>query len=366
MRSRARELRELRASFLPWALLVLVWGTGCAAPADSRQTATVPVYFATTRAVAASATPEKAFTAAIAEQRGARHGRALVELGPKARIVSYDPPLADNQSLLPGKFNSEVRSQFSKERPLVVYLHGFNNSFATAAHRAALFAHELQPNVAARPVIYSWPSASKVLAYARDEETALLNQENVRRFLDGLHDGDATTPAVLIGHSLGARALTYALRDIFLFNAKQIDPTRPMFAHLVLLEADVNRIYFRANLLRASALCGRITIYSSKHDLALGASKFVHGGHYRLGQRIESHEDNVLGEMVPDRIAKKIDVIDASAVRSDLFGHAYDQPVLFEDLRALIRGKNAAEREGHTLEKDPTGRFYRLLRTPRT
>jgi hypothetical protein len=28
-------------------------------------------------------------------------------------------------------------------------------------------------------------------------------------------------------------------------------------------------------------------------------------------------------------------------------------------------GKNAAEREGNTLEKDPTGQFYRLLPTPR-
>jgi hypothetical protein len=28
----------------------------------------------------------------------------------------------------------------------------------------------------------------------------------------------------------------------------------------------------------------------------------------------------------------KIDIIDASAVRSDIFGHCHDQPVLFEDL----------------------------------
>ena len=45
------------------------------------------------------------------------------------------------------------------------------------------------------------------------------------------------------------------------------------------------------------------------------------------------------------------DIIDASGVRSDLFGHSYDQSVLFEDLRALIRGKNLNEREHHTLKK---------------
>lgn len=350
-------------------LLALVLCLGCSGPVDKRPAATVPVYYATTRKVEPEAVPEKAFTAAISAQKGARHGRVLVEVrGVKARIVSYDPPLAGKE-LFPTRFHTEVRSQISSSHPLIAYVHGYNNTFATAAHRAAIFAHNLQPDVAPRPVIYSWPSASKVLAYARDEDTALLNQENIRRFLNDLHGSDETTPVVLMGHSLGARSLTYALRDIFLFRAGgggfHSIPKQPMFAHLVLLEPDVNRLYFRQNLLRASRLCGRITVYASRRDLALGASRFVHGGHYRLGQEIRGHTDPSLNEPIPAYIAKKIDIIDASAVRSDLFGHAYDQPVLFEDLRAVIRGKKVTEREGYTLEKDSTGKFYRLLAKPR-
>ncbi|MEN3369278.1 MAG: hypothetical protein V7609_1421 [Verrucomicrobiota bacterium] len=357
------------ASLRPAVLLALFWCVGCSSPVNTGPVATVPVYYATTRKVAVEATPEKAFGTAAEERRKVNYGRALVELGPKARIVSYDPPLAGGAYLPVGKFYPEVRSQISSERPLIVYVHGFNNTFATAAHRAALFTHQLQPDAASRPAIYSWPSASKVLAYSRDEESALLNQDRIFHFLNKLHEGDVTTPAVLIGHSLGARALTYGLRDIFLFRAGggiHGVPKQPMFSHLVLLEADVNRLYFGENLLRASALCGHITLYVSKRDRALGASTFVHGGYDRLGQKVPGHEDSVLGPRASERTAKKIDVIDASAVRSDIFGHAYDQPVLFEDLRALIRGKNAAEREGHTLEKDSSGSFYRLLPTPRT
>lgn len=360
--------RDLSMFLLPWALLVLVSCSGGSAQSSSRPAATVPVYYATTRAIAANAPPEKAFTAAPAEQQGPVYGRALVEVtGAKARIVSFDPPLAENQTLSRGTFQIEVRSQFSEAHPLVAYIHGFNNTFATAAHRAAIFAHELQPDVAERPAIYSWPSASKVLAYARDEETALLNQENIRRFLTGLHGNEMTTPAILMGHSLGARAVTYGLRDIFLFNAgaHRVSLRQPMFSHLVLLEADVNRLYFRQNILRAAALCGHITIYVSRRDLALGASTFLHGGHDRLGQQIHGPEDSFLGPALSRLIAKRIDIIDASAVRSDLFGHAYDQPVLFEDIRALIRGKNVTEREQHTLEKDPATGLYRLLATPR-
>jgi esterase/lipase superfamily enzyme len=279
------------------------------------------------------------------------YGRAMVELAPKVHIAAYDPPLARHPGWSPGDFFRALRSEMASKHPLIVYFHGFNNTFATAAHRAAIFAHELQPETAARPAIYSWASASKVLAYARDEETALLNQENIRRFLDKLHDTDEMTPVVLIGHSLGARAITYALRDISLIRAGQIDPKRPMFAHLILLEPDVNRLYFRQNIVRARALCRHVTIYASSRDRALGLSRFLHN-YSRLGE-------------LSDNLAGKIDVIDASAVRSDLFGHAYDRPVLFEDIRALIRGKNMSERENRTLEKGQAEGVYRLLPVPR-
>ena len=329
-----------------------MWCIGCSAPAGPRQAATVPVYFATTRAVVENPrNPDASFGPQASDPQTVRYGQAIVEIAPKPRIASYDPPLAGNPGLLPGKFDTEVRSQISSAHPLIVYIHGFNNTFATAAHRAAIFAHELQPDAAARPAIYSWASASKALAYLKDEETALLNQENIRRFLTGLHRDDVTTPAVLIGHSLGARAVTYALRDIFLIRAGQIDPRRPMFAHLILLEPDVNRLYFRQNIVRARALCGHVTVYASSRDHALGLSTFL-------------HNYSRLGELSPD-LAQKIDVIDASAVRSDLFGHSYDRPVLFEDIRALIRGKNMSERANHTLEKDPAQGVYRLLATPR-
>jgi esterase/lipase superfamily enzyme len=349
--------RRIALAEIVWTVLILVWCVGCAAPAGPQQAATVPVYFATTRQIVANPrSPDAAFGARASDPQIVRYGRATVELQPKgARIVSYDPPLTQKKDLSPGEFDTELRSQSSSAHPLLVYVHGFNNTFATAAYRAALFAHELQPDAAPRPAIYSWPSASKLLAYPKDEETALLNQENIRRFLTGLHGKDdktdTTTPAVLIGHSLGARGLTYGLRDIALIRAGELLPKRPMFAQLVLLEPDVNRLYFRQNLVRARALCGHVTIYASSRDHALGLSTFLHQ-YARAGQFSRD-------------LAEKIDIIDASAVRSDIFGHAYDRPVLFEDLRALIRGKNMSEREHHTLEKNPDTGLYRLLPAPR-
>lgn len=334
-------------------LFALVLFVGCAPAAGPRSAGTVPVYYATTRAsVANPRTPDASFGPLASDPQVVAYGRATVELAPKVHIAAYDPPLSSHPAWSPGDFFRALRSEMASTHPLIVYFHGFNNTFATAAHRAAIFAHELQPDAAARPAIYSWASASKVLAYARDEETALLNQENIRRFLDRLHDDDGTTPAVLVGHSLGARAITYALRDISLIRAGQLRHRPPMFAHLILLEPDVNRLYFRQNIVRARALCGHVTVYASSRDRALGLSQFLHN-YPRLGE-------------LSDSLAGKIDVIDASAVRSDLFGHSYDRPVLFEDIRSLLRGKSMSERENHTLEKDQAQGVYRLLPAPRS
>src|SRR5205085_1844211 len=84
---------QARVSFVPCALLLLLWWAGCAAPGNPREIATVPVYYATTRAVAANATtPEKGFAAASAEPQPVRYGRALVQVTTAGlHIVSYDP-----------------------------------------------------------------------------------------------------------------------------------------------------------------------------------------------------------------------------------------------------------------------------------
>ena len=54
-RSAPNSGRDHRVASFLWALLVLVWCVGCSAPTGPRETATVPVYFATTRAIVENA-----------------------------------------------------------------------------------------------------------------------------------------------------------------------------------------------------------------------------------------------------------------------------------------------------------------------
>lgn len=362
----------LRAPYLPWLTLTCVAGTflaGCATPPPATTGAVqVPVFFATTRSVMSPGTPDSAFGGVPTAGATTREGLATVTVSAKgATITSFDPPLTGSGRPR-GPFYAELRSRLetNPRRPLIAYVHGYNNTFADAAHRAALFTHELQADVAASPVIYSWPSAGSLFAapifsYPRDEDNALLDQDRIREFLSALHGGDGgsggirTAPVILIGHSMGARALTYGLRDLFEFRAGsgRVSPFRPMFAQLVLLEPDVNRAYFLENLVKVRALCGHITVYASSRDRALQLSNFLHGQQNAREGQLEGSELRARAEL-----AARLDIIDTSAVPGGGFlHHSYDSPPFFDDLRLLIQGHPAVERVGKTLDREPGGGF---------
>ena len=178
----------------------------------------------------------------------------------------------------------------------------------------------------------------------------LVNQDRARQVLQILRTHESASPVLLMGHSMGCRVLTFALRDIELIASKGKTPKlgHPEFAQLVLIEPDVNAEYFRINIQRLRAVCGHVTVYASNHDNALRFSNFLHG-------------DTREGELGTQGLLKKIDVIDASAAKTDWVGHAYDGPQLFEDIRALLRGQTVDQRLGKTLTKHPPG-VYALVR----
>ena len=329
---------------------------GCAA--FQRQAVTgvdhVSVYYATTRQYDPAASVAHAFTNAPTKNEFINFGMAEVSVPlPHTEgvqkglsVEKIEPPEKDGQ----GDFRNRTHTETgNKERPLVVFVHGFNNNFETAAERAALFAHDLQPDVSTKAAIFSWPSRGSLFGYLADEDSVLVNQDRARQVLSDLRTHDSASPVVLIGHSMGCRVLTFALRDIELINSKGKTPKlgHPQFAQLILIEPDVDKEYFRINIARLRAICGHVTVYASKHDNALRFSNFLHG-------------DPREGELGTQGLLKKIDVIDASAAKTDWIGHSYDSPKFFEDIRALLRGQTVEQRDGKTLVKDPSG-VYALV-----
>jgi esterase/lipase superfamily enzyme len=338
--------------WLVWLLLL----AGCSSLSQKKVTGYdhVSVYFATTREYDASATPDRAFTNTGTKKEWINYGTAEVSVPlPRSegtqkgiKVERIDLPKGDRQREFRVLTAAETTNP---HRPLIVFVHGFNNTFETAAERAALYAYDLQPDVSGKAAIFSWPSHEKLFGYLADEDSVLVNQDRARQVLGILRTHDSASPVVLIGHSMGCRVLTFALREIELIRDKGGSPKlHPEFAQLVLIEPDVNAEYFRINIQRLRAVCGHVTVYASNHDNALRFSNFLHG-------------DTREGELGTQGLLKKIDVIDASAAKTDWVGHAYDGPQLFEDIRALLRGQTVDQRLGKTLTKHPPG-VYALAR----
>ena len=171
------------------AALCVVLG-GCA---ELRQSAVTgydhaSVYFATTRTYNPAAPVDRAFTNEPTKNEYINFGTAEVSLPlphtegvqKGIKVEKIEPLKKDGQ----GDFRAHtVAETGNPKRPLIVFVHGFNNTFETAAERAALFAHDLQPNVSSNAAIFSWPSHEKLFGYLGDEDSVLVNQDRARQVL---------------------------------------------------------------------------------------------------------------------------------------------------------------------------------------
>jgi esterase/lipase superfamily enzyme len=217
-------------------------------------------------------------------------------------------------------------------RSLLLFVHGYDTTFAEAALRTAQLAHDLEfPGLA---FFYSWPSAGNALRYWRDEEASQLSEAVFEQLLGELSQLRATN-IYIVAHSMGNRIVAGALRS------RVIKKEETKHIREVLLAApDINAELFRTAIApQLAAMQGtRTTIYASSSDLALRASKVVHGFR-RVGETI--------GGVF---VYPGLDTIDASGAATMIreYGHSYlmDSASVLKDVRAIIEQKLAAKQRG--------------------
>lgn len=94
-------------------------------------------------------------------------------------------------------------------RDVLVFVHGYNTTFAEAAWRTAQLSHDLRfPGVA---LLYSWSSAGDTKAYLADGENARLSAPHLRQLLVDLASVPDTRYVHVVAHSMGNRVVTEAL-----------------------------------------------------------------------------------------------------------------------------------------------------------
>jgi esterase/lipase superfamily enzyme len=329
-------------------------------PSPERRTRAVPTapqqpqlleittYYATNRKQSASAEPVKFYGPQL--ESTFRYGRATITIPPTHTPGNLEMPTlwklereADPnkhfvlKAVVPlgadaARAEMSEKLQGMSTKSVLLFVHGYNTNFAEAALRTAQLAHDLRfPGMA---FFYSWPSAGSALSYWQDEETAQLSESIFEQLL-----GELTrlpvTDIYIVAHSMGNRIVTGALKS----RVDKKESTKQI-RELLLAAPDINAELFRTVIApRLAAMQGtRTTIYASSSDLALRASKIVHG-FQRVG-------DTIGGVFVFPRF----DTIDASGASTVTrsYGHSYlmDSSSVLKDIQALIQQRVAAKQRG--------------------
>jgi esterase/lipase superfamily enzyme len=308
----------------------------------------VTTYYATNRKQTGSSEPAKIYGTAF--ESTLQYGRAIVSIPPSHTPGNLELPSlwklergADPskhfvlKAVIPlnadtGRKEMAQKLQAMSSKALLVFVHGYNMGFQEAALRTAQMAHDL--NFPGMAFFYSWPSANHVRSYLQDEETARLSEGVFEQLIDELSQLPATD-IYIVAHSMGNRIVGHALQA-------RVDKGKETknLRELLLAAADINADVFRSVIApKLAAMQGmRTTVYASSFDIALKASKVMHGFR-RVGE--------TTGGVV---IYPGIETIDASSASAALrgYGHLYvvDSPSVIKDVRLIIERKGPAKLRG--------------------
>jgi len=211
-------------------------------------------------------------------------------------------------------------------REVLLFIHGFDNSFDDAAKTSARIGVGL--GFTGAMLLYSWPSAGSPASYLADRNNAYWAVQGLKNLLTELTADPWIGRVSIVVHSMGNEVLIRAYSEL----AGECASTRGGCANLrkvraiVLAAPDMDReIFLEQYAAKLTSLDARVVLYASSADMALSASSLIQGGDYeRLGK-------NVL--CIPG-----LGVTDVSNVKTDVLGHSWigQSRAVLQDLRCAI------------------------------
>jgi len=164
-----------------------------------------------------------------------------------------------------------VGTERSQKRALV-YLHGYNTTFAEAAIRAAQLATDINPPGVT--TFFSWPSYGDFDAYPGDSQRAAASEAFFIEFLRILVEEAGMERIDLLVHSMGNQVFARSVQQLVLGALKQSIP----FGVIILAAPDIDTNLFRQIAPSYLRIAEKATMYVSSKDVALHLSKFIQRG----------------------------------------------------------------------------------------
>lgn len=337
-------------------------------PGEGDEDGVVRVFFATDRRATAETLPARRFGGERSQGGALQYGTCEVSIprdhrmgeleapsiwrlefreDPEKHVVLLAVETAPKETFF-AALSARVRD--SGRRSAFLFVHGYNVTFEDAARRTAQISYDLGFDGA--PVFYSWPSQGAIGAYTVDEANVEWSQTNLKNFLADFLERSDAEEIYLIAHSMGNRAATRAFAALM---AERPD-ARSRFKEVILAAPDIDADVFKRDIAPAMAAAGRpITLYASSEDVALAASKRVHGSP-RAG-------DSGNGLVV----VPGIETIDASGMDTSFLQHSYfaEATSVLSDIFQLVHtGMRAHQRPRLKPVEAAAGRHWAFQATP--
>lgn len=204
----------------------------------------------------------------------------------------------------------EIQARPASERDVLVFVHGYNTSFADAAYRFAQIVNDAGFKGVA--VLFTWPSRGQFLQYPYDRESAIYSRDFLELNLRAIARDIGTTRIDILAHSVGTFLTLEALRQASIrgdgsFGGKLRD--------VMLAAPDVDLDVFRTQMRQIRR---PVTVFVSADDRALAFSRRFAGDKTRLGA-ISARDTQIVAELEQEG-ARIIDLSDIAT--SDRFNHS--------------------------------------------
>ncbi|MEP3631001.1 MAG: alpha/beta hydrolase [Hyphomicrobiales bacterium] len=237
-------------------------------------------------------------------------------------------------------FQAQIREQMriANKNEVVIFVHGFNNSFEDAVYSIADIWHFSGRRGV--PIAYTWPAgAGGAFGYFKDRESGEFTVFHLKEFISQLSQIPELEKIHIIAHSRGTDVTTTALRELIIaVRAQNKNPKDVLkIENLVMAAPDLDFSVVRQRLIAEGfgASFGQITVYVNPGDTALGLAQALLTGE-RLGKltqdKLQPAEQKIFAEL------KTVNLVNVEGVKG-LTGHAYyrtNRNVL-SDISAIIR-----------------------------
>jgi esterase/lipase superfamily enzyme len=161
---------------------------------------------------------------------------------------------------------------------VLIYVHGFKQTFETAALDAAHLADGIK--FRGQTMVFSWPSKAGFFDYAYDRESAMWSRDEFERVLNSVATSPGAGRMHIVAHSMGTMLTLESLRQLY---ARSGDGVADRIGAVVFASPDIDMDVFSSAVVRIGSVGRKITVVAATNDRALALSGRLAGGMTRVG-----------------------------------------------------------------------------------